>query len=103
MQFPVSCFRFQKLETRNWKPETVLVGLGRVELPTSPLSGVRSSHLSYRPMLVASARHLVYKLLMTTRGRRQRPSSSIGRREVGCKHYPDFQHNYCPHKSRAAV
>src|SRR5437660_9325829 len=26
-----------------------LVGLGRVELPTSPLSGVRSSHLSYRP------------------------------------------------------
>ena len=28
-----------------------LVGLGRVELPTSPLSGVRSSHLSYRPVL----------------------------------------------------
>jgi hypothetical protein len=27
-----------------------LVGLGRVELPTSPLSGVRSSHLSYRPV-----------------------------------------------------
>ena len=27
-----------------------LVGLGRVELPTSPLSGVRSSHLSYRPI-----------------------------------------------------
>ena len=26
-----------------------LVGLGRLELPTSPLSGVRSSHLSYRP------------------------------------------------------
>jgi hypothetical protein len=26
-----------------------LVGLGRIELPTSPLSGVRSSHLSYRP------------------------------------------------------
>ena len=26
-----------------------MVGLGRVELPTSPLSGVRSSHLSYRP------------------------------------------------------
>ena len=25
------------------------VGLGRVELPTSPLSGVRSSQLSYRP------------------------------------------------------
>ena len=27
----------------------MVVGLGRVELPTSPLSGVRSSHLSYRP------------------------------------------------------
>ena len=35
-------------------PETVggpadLVGLGRFELPTSPLSGVRSNQLSYRP------------------------------------------------------
>ena len=27
-----------------------MVGLGRLELPTSPLSGVRSSHLSYRPV-----------------------------------------------------
>ena len=27
----------------------VPVGLGRVELPTSRLSGVRSNHLSYRP------------------------------------------------------
>ncbi len=26
-----------------------LVGLGRLELPTSPLSGVRSNRLSYRP------------------------------------------------------
>ena len=25
------------------------MGLGRVELPTSRLSGVRSNHLSYRP------------------------------------------------------
>jgi hypothetical protein len=29
----------------------LLVGLGRVELPTSPLSGARSSQLSYRPFL----------------------------------------------------
>ena len=29
----------------------MLVGLGRLELPTSPLSGVRSNHLSYRPVL----------------------------------------------------
>ncbi|CAD5379149.1 hypothetical protein OF001_U430004 [Pseudomonas sp. OF001] len=26
-----------------------MVGLGRFELPTSPLSGVRSNQLSYRP------------------------------------------------------
>jgi hypothetical protein len=32
-----------------------LVGLGRVELPTSRLSGVRSNHLSYRPASVAAA------------------------------------------------
>ena len=30
------------------RPRT-LVGLGRFELPTSPLSGVRSNQLSYRP------------------------------------------------------
>jgi hypothetical protein len=29
-----------------------MVGLGRFELPTSPLSGVRSNQLSYRPLLV---------------------------------------------------
>ena len=29
--------------------DAVLVGLGRFELPTSPLSGVRSNQLSYRP------------------------------------------------------
>src|SRR6266446_4254203 len=28
-----------------------LVGLGRVELPTSRLSGVRSNQLSYRPLV----------------------------------------------------
>ena len=28
-----------------------MVGLGRFELPTSPLSGVRSNQLSYRPQL----------------------------------------------------
>ena len=27
------------------------MGLGRLELPTSPLSGVRSNHLSYRPVV----------------------------------------------------
>ena len=28
-----------------------MVGLGRFELPTSPLSGVRSNQLSYRPVV----------------------------------------------------
>ena len=32
-----------------------MVGLGRIELPTSPLSGVRSSQLSYRPRLTAAS------------------------------------------------
>lgn len=31
-------------------PEPKMVGLGRLERPTSPLSGVRSNHLSYRPV-----------------------------------------------------
>tara|TARA_R110000744_G_scaffold64810_1_gene133320 strand:- start:76 stop:279 length:204 start_codon:yes stop_codon:yes gene_type:complete len=31
-----------------------MVGLGRLELPTSRLSGVRSNHLSYRPESHAS-------------------------------------------------
>ena len=30
-----------------------VVGLGRFELPTSPLSGVRSNQLSYRPATAA--------------------------------------------------
>ena len=42
----------QVLSQLSYSPtiEVKLVGLGRVELPTSPLSGVRSSQLSYRPI-----------------------------------------------------
>ena len=36
-------------ESRSLIADRFLVGLGRIELPTSPLSGVRSSQLSYRP------------------------------------------------------
>jgi hypothetical protein len=39
----------QALSQLSYSPIKILVGLGRLELPTSPLSGVRSSHLSYRP------------------------------------------------------
>jgi hypothetical protein len=31
-----------------------LVGLDRLELSTSPLSGVRSNHLSYRPQITGT-------------------------------------------------
>ena len=34
----------------------VVVGLGRLERPTSPLSGVRSNHLSYRPRAIETCR-----------------------------------------------
>ena len=34
-----------------------MVGLGGLEPPTSPLSGARSSHLSYRPYEIAVAIH----------------------------------------------
>src|SRR5687767_5404211 len=35
-----------------------LVGLGRFELPTSRLSGVRSNQLSYRPVLYPACRSI---------------------------------------------
>lgn len=41
-----------------------VVGLGRVELPTSPLSGARSNQLSYRPM------HTFYRSVEGTEGNR---------------------------------
>jgi hypothetical protein len=45
-QLPKDQIRNPKSEIRNPK---LMVGLGRVELPTSRLSGVRSNQLSYRP------------------------------------------------------
>src|SRR5881296_1146201 len=42
----------QVLFQLSYTPIPTMVGLGRVELPTSPLSGVRSSQLSYRPTLL---------------------------------------------------
>jgi hypothetical protein len=47
----------QVLSQLSYSPVKVLmakmVGLGRFELPTSPLSGVRSNQLSYRPVWAA--------------------------------------------------
>ena len=39
-----------RLKTNAAQLVSRVVGLGRVELPTSRLSGVRSNHLSYRPV-----------------------------------------------------
>ena len=39
---------------RRSPPSGFVVGLGRIELPTSPLSGVRSNRLSYRPLRSAT-------------------------------------------------
>jgi hypothetical protein len=41
---------FSTLDSGTVQPIPILVGLDRLELSTSPLSGVRSSHLSYRPV-----------------------------------------------------
>ena len=49
-QYPVASYF-----SDHWPLTTDLVGLGRVELPTSPLSGVRSSQLSYRPIQLSVA------------------------------------------------
>jgi hypothetical protein len=43
----------QALSQLSYTPE--LVGLGRFELPTSRLSGVRSNQLSYRPVPLTSS------------------------------------------------
>ena len=40
-----------------------MVGLGRLELPTSPLSGVRSNQLSYRPIILRPDRPALSLLL----------------------------------------
>ena len=43
----VACYASHSI-TLSW---AILVGLGGLEPPTSPLSGVRSNHLSYRPII----------------------------------------------------
>ena len=39
-------------------PPLDMVGRGRLERPTSPLSGVRSNHLSYRPLSIYETLYL---------------------------------------------
>jgi hypothetical protein len=46
-----SCALGAKKTRRGTVRDLKVVGLGRVELPTSPLSGVRSNQLSYKPIV----------------------------------------------------
>ena len=56
-----------------------LVGLGRIELPTSPLSGVRSSQLSYRPGCTAGAQT---EMFSSERGFEDRVERATGLRPI---------------------
>lgn len=49
-----SCVQSRRSPSWANSPKVVkeMVGLGGVEPPTSPLSGVRSNHLSYKPFKV---------------------------------------------------
>ncbi|SRR5712692_7737409 len=65
---PRMIFQISKFEILKLNPgarsasehHTPSVGLGRVERPTSRLSGVRSNHLSYRPGVVHIKRTLTH-------------------------------------------
>jgi hypothetical protein len=68
-----------------------MVGLGRVELPTSRLSGVRSNHLSYRPgELFCATADALQRLLIRKWEEREtktaalRKGSPMGHRELKC-------------------
>src|SRR6185295_6456387 len=42
--------------SRSWRSQRRLVGLGRLELPTSRLSSARSNQLSYKPLTLLPSR-----------------------------------------------
>ena len=48
-----------------------MVGLGRLELPTSRLSGVRSNHLSYRPQTMSNRKKAAHMGLAVCRSNDQ--------------------------------
>ena len=63
----------------------VMVGLDRLELSTSPLSGVRSSHLSYRPELRSKRPRPVPQDARLNRGSNWWSWSGSNRRPPECK------------------
>jgi hypothetical protein len=61
-----------------------MVGLARLELATSPLSGVRSSHLSYRPFLDFYSVRTGWKVwLLAGVGNAQARTGGAGRDRTG--------------------
>ena len=57
----------------------IMVGLGRLELPTSRLSGVRSNHLSYRPDAKRTfSDENASSCLKKEKRRRRNPALSLG-------------------------
>ena len=66
-----------------------MVGLGRFELPTSPLSGVRSNQLSYRPNLSTPASYKrSFKILNSSYDLRRRLCDHFSLKEVIQPHVP---------------
>jgi hypothetical protein len=59
-------------ETPPWSPILSAVGLTRVELVTSRLSGVRSNHLSYRPLKIPRPRVGKQKIISVHNHRQSR-------------------------------
>ena len=53
----------QVLSQLSYGPRCLVVGLGGLEPPASPLSGVRSNHLSYRPIKlpVETTKHALWR------------------------------------------
>ena len=64
------------LQATHLSPKTKMVGPGRLELPTSRLSGVRSNHLSYGPIPGRTRPRAGFVILLKKekRGRRASPS-----------------------------
>jgi hypothetical protein len=52
-----------------------VVGLGRLELPTSRLSSARSNQLSYKPDEASSAAHGLVPMRATEKGRETRTAA----------------------------
>ena len=53
--FHISCIQFSRYIFDKLLSQSILVGLRGLEPPTSRLSGVRSNHLSYKPMYFGSS------------------------------------------------